>query len=258
MAPAPRAAAESQIIEMEKDAPVQSASRSRKADAALAIGGVAAPVAEERGTFRLWNLGKRRIEHKTPVTLALASDTYPASFLYTIRPLSNPKGFLTASLSLPEALELPPGMAQLSVDGAAIGSRRFSFNGDKGEIFFGSDPQVTATMRDLRRSGGQQGFFSKEQTLLWHWQITLRNTRGKAVAVVLEDPAPTATDNAITVKATSTPKPETVVNDPEHGGAAIYRWKASLKPGESLVVEHKVEVSAPAGQDKVLDPGFRR
>ncbi|MCL1939774.1 MAG: DUF4139 domain-containing protein [Desulfovibrionaceae bacterium] len=257
----PAPAARMMEAEELKAPPVQSAmagdSRKRQADD-FAENRTYAPVAEERGTFRLWNLGKRRIENKTPVTLALTSDTYKASFLYTIRPLSNPKGFLTASLSLPEALELPPGLAQFSVDGAAVGSRQFSFNGDRGEIFFGSDPQVTAVMRDLRQSGGEQGFFSREQTLLWHWQITLRNTRSKAAQVVLEDPAPVATDNAITVKATSTPKPETVVNAPEHGGATIYRWQASLKPGEPLVIEHKVEISAPSGQDKVIDPGFRR
>lgn len=213
------------------------------------------PTAEERGTFRLWNLGKRRIVHNTPVTLALSSDTYKASFLYTVRPVSNPKGFLTAEPVLDKALELPPGMAQFSVDGAAIGRRMFSFNGDKGEIFFGSDPQVTATMRDLQKSEGEQGFFSKEQTLLWHWQITLKNARAKAVSVVLEDPTPIPADTSIEIKTVSTPKPETVVNAPEHGGATICRWKLTLQPGEPFVVDHKVEVRAPAG--KILDPGFR-
>ena len=216
------------------------------------------PVAQEHGTFRMWSLGKRRIEDKAPVTMSLATDTYTASFQYTIRPVSNPKGFLTARLALDKALELPPGTAQFSVDGAAIGSRMFSFNGNTGVIFFGSDPQVTATMRDMQKSGGQQGFFSKEQTLLWHWQITLKNSRSKAVEVVLEDPAPVASDSAVTIKSVSAPKPETVVNAPEYGGATIYRWKAALKPGEPLTVDHKVEVSAPADKDKILDPGFRR
>jgi hypothetical protein len=217
-----------------------------------------APVVEERGTFRIWNLGKRRIEHKIPVTLVLASDTYEASFLYTLRPLNTPIGFLTASLSLPQALELPPGVARFSVDDAFIGSRQFSFNGTTGEIFFGSDPQVTAIVRDLQRTGGTQGFFSREQTLLWHWQITIRNTRNRAVAIVLEDPAPVVDDSAISIRATSTPRPENIVNATEHGGASIYRWQASLKPGELFVVDHKVEVSAPSSQDRVLDPGYRR
>jgi|GEM_PF-1572314 len=218
----------------------------------------AKPIAQEHGTFRMWSLGKRRIEDKAPVTMSLATDTYTASFQYTIRPVSNPKGFLTARLALDKALELPPGAAQFSVDGAAIGSRMFSFNGEAGVIFFGSDPQVTATMRDMQKSGGQQGFFSKEQTLLWHWQITLKNSRSKAVEVVLEDPAPVASDSAVTIKSVSAPKPETVVNAPEYGGATIYRWKASLKPGEPMVVDHKVEVSAPVDKEKILDPGFRR
>lgn len=219
---------------------------------------MAPPTAEERGTFRMWSLGKRRIENNTPVILALATDSHEASFLYTVRPVNNPKGFLTASLSLSKALELPPGPAQFTVDGAAIGSRAFSFNGNKGEIYFGTDPRVTATMRNMQKSGGEQGFFSKEQTLLWHWQITLHNARTKAVDIVLEDPAPVAQDTSIAIKTTSTPKPESLVKSPEHGGAAVYRWKTGLQPGETKIIEHTVEISAPANKDKALDPGFRR
>ena len=217
-----------------------------------------APKQEEKGTFRLWSLGRQRIEHNTPVRLALAADTYKVKYLYTLRPMSNPKGFLTADVNLPSALELPPGTAQFSVDGAAIGRSEFSFNGDRGTIYFGTDPQITATMRDLKKSTGEQGFFSKEQTLLWHWQITLKSARNKPVAVMLEDPAPTAADEAITVRATSTPRPETVVNEPERGGASVYRWEATLNPGEPLIVDHKVEVVAPLDKNKRLDPGFRR
>lgn len=220
-----------------------------------AYGAKPAPVQEEKSTFRIWSLGRQRIENKAPVRLSLAANTVAAKYIYTLRPQSNPKGFLTARLALETPLELSPGMAQFSVDGSPIGRQMFSFNGDKGQIFFGSDPQVTATMRDLKQSGGQQGFFSKDDTLLWHWEITLKSTRSKPVDVVLEDPQPDVKDESIKVKVTSSPKPEEVVNAPEYGGAKIFRWSAPLKPGEPLVVNHKVEVSAPAQKDKELSPG---
>ena len=215
------------------------------------------PQQEERSTFRLWSLGKQRIEHKTPVRLSLATDTCKARYYYTLRPISNPKGFLTAELALPSAIELPPGPAQFSVDGVSVGQQPFSFNGDKGFIFFGSDPQVTATVRDLQRSSGEQGLISKEQTLSWHWQITLKSTRAKPVEVLLEDPMPDTPDGSVILSAESTPKPEQAVNAPEHGGAKVYRWKATLKPGEPLIIDHKVKAVAPKTDDKELDPGRR-
>ena len=215
------------------------------------------PTQEERSTFRLWSLGKQRIEHKTPVRLSLATDSYKARYYYTLRPITNPKGFLTAELTLPSAIELPPGQAQFSVDGISVGQQPFSFNGDKGFIFFGSDPQVTATVRDLQRSSGEQGLISKDQTLSWHWQITLKSTRTKPVEVLLEDPMPDTPDESVIVSAESTPKPEQAVNAPEHGGAKVYRWKAALKPGEPVVIDHKVKAVAPKTDDKELDPGRR-
>lgn len=217
----------------------------------------APPQVEDRSTFRLWSLGPQRIEHKTPVRLALATDSYKARYYYTLRPVSNPRGFLTAEVALPSAIELPPGPAQFSVDGVPIGQRLFSFNGDKGIIFFGSDPQVTATVRDLQRSSGEQGFISRDQTLSWHWRITLKNTRTRPVEVVLEDPMPDTPDDSVTLSAESNPRPEQAVNSPEHGGAKVYRWKATLKPGEPLVIDHRVRAVAPKTDGKVLTPGRR-
>ena len=190
-----------------------------------------------------------------PVHLSLASDVYKAEYYYTLRPVSSPKGFLTADLNLPAALELPPGTAQFSVDGAVMGRQNFSFNGDRGTIFFGSDAQVTASMKDMQQTSGEQGFFSKEQTRSWHWQITVKNTRPKPVNIVLEDPAPVTRNENVNIIAQSTPRPEEIVNEPRFGGARIYQWKATLPPGESLVIKHQIQVIAPLLPDTVIAPG---
>lgn len=238
------------VMRKAPSAPIQGALADRAYSAE-----VAAPVQEEKSVFRLWNLGRRRIDDKKTARLALASDTHPARYSYTLRPISNPKGFLTAELSLDTGLELPPGMAQFLVDGLMIGQRRFSFDGNRGAIYFGTDPQVTAAMRNLRRISGKQGFFSKDETLLWHWEFTLKNTRSKPVRVVLEDPAPSSRDSAITVSVDSRPAPEERVNAPEQGGARVFLWKVTLKPGEPCVIEHKVKAAVPQSGDAVLNPG---
>ena len=210
---------------------------------------------EDRGTYRVWSLGKRDIAHGMPVNLSLASNVYPAKFMYTLRPIHSPKGFLTADVDLPEAIELPQGMAQFSVDGAVMGRQFFSFDGNKGTIFFGSDPQVTAIMRDLKRTSGEQGFFSKEQTRSWHWEITLKSTRPNPVVAILEDPAPVSKDEAVNLIVQSTPRPEELVNEPIYGGARIYRWEVTLNPGEPVLVNHQIQLVVPMTPDKEISPG---
>ena len=210
---------------------------------------------EDRGTYRVWSLGKRDIAHGMPVNLSLASNVYPAKFMYTLRPIYSPKGFLTADIDLPEAVELPLGMAQFSVDGAVMGRQVFSFDGNKGTIFFGSDPQVTAIMRDLKRTSGKQGFFSKEQTQSWHWEITLKSTRPNPVAAILEDPAPVSKDETVNLVIQSTPRPEELVNEPIYGGARIYRWEVTLNPGEPVLVKHQIQLVAPMTPGKEIVPG---
>jgi uncharacterized protein (TIGR02231 family) len=210
---------------------------------------------EERATFRVWKLGKRSIAAGTPVTLSLSTEILPASFCYTLRPSLSPRGFLTAEIALPKVLELPPGLARFSVDGAVMGSQRFSFNGDKGEIFFGSDPQITATMRDLQKTAGEQGFFNKEETRSWHWEITLRNGRQRTVQVVVEDAAPTTDAEDVNIIAQSTPRPEEVVNEARKGGAHIFRWKATLNPGTPMTIDHQIRLVAPITPDRELAPG---
>lgn len=214
-----------------------------------------APVEEERATYRLWQIGPRRLESGKAARLALSAQACPAEFLYTLRPFSSPKGFLTAQLNPEKALDLPPGKARFSVDGAPVGHKFFTFSGDKGEVYFGSDPRVTVALRDMTSTSGQTGLFSKDQVRVRHWQFTLENSREKAVKALLEDAAPDVRDTAITLKMTSTPKPEQAVNPPDKGGAKVLRWSLTLEPGQSRVVDHKVELSAPVDKDKEFSSG---
>ena len=75
--------------------------------------------------------------------------------------------------------------------------------------------------------------------------------------MLLEDPVPDTVDESVVITAESSPKPEQAVNPPEHGGAKVYRWKTTLKPGEPFVVDHKVRAVAPKSDDTELNPGRR-
>lgn len=215
----------------------------------------AAPVQSEMGTFRLWSLGKRTIDSDVAVNLPLASEEHKAHYFYTLQPAYNPKGFLTAELNLDKALELPQGKTRLFVDDVSIGEQTMSINGNKAIVYFGSDPQVTAHMRDVQRSKGEQGFISKEQSRLWHWEIAVRNTRGRPVEVWVLDPIPTVQDTAVKLSVESKPKPEETTTARQLGASPVYCWKLTLQPGEAKTIDHKVHLTAPV--DKFLSPGRR-
>ena len=212
-----------------------------------------APRQEEMGTFRLWSIGKRTIESGQAVNVTMAKESYDAKFYYTLRPSISSKGFLTAELSLDSALELPLGNARFFVDNSLVGEQRMSINGSKATLYFGTDPQVVATRKDIKHTTGEQGFISKEQSILWHWEITVRNTRSRAIEAWVEDARPDAQDNAVKLTVESSPKPEEVTLKPQQGGAKVYRWVMTVEPNETKTIDHKVQILAPS--DKQLNPG---
>ncbi|MDR1241385.1 MAG: DUF4139 domain-containing protein [Deltaproteobacteria bacterium] len=213
----------------------------------------ALPVAEQRSTFRVWKLGRQSILPDVPVRVRVSADTLPAAYYYTLRPADYFRAFLTAELNLQAPLELAPGAARFFVDDVAMGERAFSFNGTRGSVFFGTDPQVTGIMRSLKRSSGETGFISKEKTVDWNWEIIVSNSRPYPVEARIEDPAPETTDEKFTLEVSSSPKPEFTTTALNQGSVKIYRWTATLKPDEKFVIKHRVLLSSPA--DKIIDPG---
>jgi uncharacterized protein (TIGR02231 family) len=212
-----------------------------------------APVQEQRSTFRVWKLGRQGILADTPVRVQMSSEKVPAAFYYTLRPADYFRAFLTAELSLQQPLELARGTARYFVDDVLLGENIFSFNGTKGSIFFGTDPQVTGVMRSLKRSTGESGFISKEKTMSWNWEITVSSARAYPVEVRVEDAAPEIADEKLTLQVTSDPKAELAVTALNQGSVKIYRWTATLKPDVPFVIRHNVLLSAPV--DKNINPG---
>ncbi len=210
-------------------------------------------VAEDRSTFRLWDLGARSLEDGRATEIQVLKESHDARFFYTLRPATDRLGFLCAEVATKEPQELPPGQARYYVDGVLVGEAPFAFNGDKGRFFLGQDPRVTAAMRDLKRETGTQGFLSKENTVVWHWEITAKNARSYPISVQVEDPAPNPAADAFSVKLESKPAPESTFTEPLQGTRKIYRWSLELKPGESSVIDHQVTVSGPS--DKPFEPG---
>ncbi len=200
------------------------------------------PVREERGTYMVWELGKRTIPAGQPLVLPISRERWNATYGYTVRPSLDDKAYLTASVALTEPRELPQGEALFMVDGALVGKRPFRFSGTDTDIFFGSDPLVTASMRVLDKQAGDKGIVGRKQTMRWAWEITVRNNRAHAVRVAVEEPQPLSGHSDIKVEISSEPKAGVTTKD-------MLVWKLELAPRSEQLIHHEVIITAPKDMD---------
>ncbi|MDR3045204.1 MAG: DUF4139 domain-containing protein [Desulfovibrio sp.] len=221
-------------------APVAAESMALRADAAPS-----APSMDEKATYEVWDLGPRTLPAGGSARVALRGETWPATFRHTVRPAADPRAFLTASVTLPEPRHYPTGEALYVADGASVGSATFSLAEDKADIFFGSDPMVSATMRLDERKSGREGLVNKQQTRTWAWTIEVANRRATPVSVRVEDPEPQPRDTAISLGVESDPKPAT-----ENQKLV---WTLDVAPRAAATIRHTVRATAPA--DMRLDDG---
>lgn len=205
----------------------------------------APPREEEHASFSTWALGTRDLPAGTPTRVTLATEDWPATFDHTIRPARDTTAYLAAHVTLAEARAFPRGMAMHLVDGASVGEAPFEAVGAGLDIFFGSDPRVTARLKPLKAQSGKTGIIERRQTRQWAWDIEIRNGRSREVSVVVEDPAPQTSDTAVTVVRRSTPDPQEK--------DSVLRWHITVSPGAVSTIHHEVEATAPA--DMRLDPG---
>ena len=203
------------------------------------------PMREEKTTFALWRVGKRSIPVGSYSRVILAKDQWKADFYYTVRPILEPRGFLTAAAKPAHPVDLPQGPATFMVDGTIIGSSSLALYGNSLKLYFGADPLITATMRSEQRQSGKSGLISKDQTITWNWSITVKNGRAKPVIVQVEDPSPESRDGSIKLDITSNPKPEL--------DNKAYIWRLSMEPGETKQIDHLVKATAP--KEASLSPG---
>jgi uncharacterized protein (TIGR02231 family) len=212
---------------------------------AVALRADAAPQMDEKATYEVWDLGPRTLPAGGTARVALRGEKWPATFRHTVRPAADPRAFLTASVTLPEPRHYPTGEALYVADGASVGSAPFSLAEDKADIFFGSDPMVSATMRLDERKSGREGLVSKQQTRVWAWTIEVANRRATPVSVRVEDPEPQPRDTAISLAVESDPRP----------AAENHRlvWNLDVAPRTTATIRHTVRATAPA--DMRLDDG---
>ena len=200
----------------------------------------APPQEVQRASYALWELGSKSMANGETTSFAILEDSWKAEFSVTLRPQTGPQGFLTAKVDKGVAARnLPDGQGLFLVDNTSVGQGGFSPLSEE-PIFFGSDPMVFADMVLLDNKSDETGLISKDRSMVWDWRITVHNKRKVEIPVRVEDAKPVAGDGRIKLSLNSNPAPQ--ADDEKQ----IYFWEQTMPPESEWVIEHKLEMTAPA------------
>ncbi|MCB0631696.1 MAG: mucoidy inhibitor MuiA family protein [Lewinella sp.] len=183
-----------------------------------------------------------------PYTVAIEKYELPATYQYYVAPKYDQDAFLTAKVSGWEEYNLLSGPANLFFEGSFLGKTQLNTRqtSDTLELSLGRDKGIVVTrVKDDQYKDKQ--FIGSKETRRIGWKIELRNTKSKAVNILVEDQIPISTSDEIEV---------TLRND---GGARLEKergrltWELDLKPGASRTLNFQYEVKYPKRMELVLE-----
>ncbi|MDY6904811.1 MAG: mucoidy inhibitor MuiA family protein [Thermodesulfobacteriota bacterium] len=202
-----------------------------------------------RQTTTEWHLGKRGIPAGDPQRIHIEDTTLPATFVHLLRPSETEKSFVRASIDLDTPLQAPRGRAIFMIDNTMVGQTVFSLQAQEADLFFGTDPLVTAKRKLIEKKAGKEGFIRNEQTHQLVWETALENAHAYPVNVRVETPAPQARDKAIQVSRKLTPPPSEISSTHD-----TLIWERTIPGGSTDQIREDITITAPSSMN--LDIGL--
>lgn len=189
--------------------------------------------------FSLWQLGPTDLAHGAKRVVTLEQRNLVADFTRLARPERSDAVFVRARLQRPLQRDILRGSGQFFLDGVFL--RRQTISAVGRELFFGTDPFVSAQMRSKRVQAGDEGLLAKRQTRQWQWGIELENKREQAVDVQIEVAAVQSEHEDIEVQQT--------FSVPAERHKKRYVLDVAVPAGGQANATMQVEAEAPADMD---------
>ena len=202
---------------------------------------VTAQISDEQSSVafhipRLLDIPADGAQHGTVVAI----EQLPVSMEYLALPKLAPYVFLKSEIVNRAAYPLLPGKVNTFTGNTYTGSSQLKkvAAGEKFDLFFGTDDQVTVKREELKQRK-EAGMFSKNR-VSYRYRIELGNFRKEPLTVTLRDQLPVAGDEEIKVTLDEPSlKPEEIKSD----GAVA--WKMPLQAGEKKELTFGIVVEYP-------------
>ncbi|MBI5483677.1 MAG: mucoidy inhibitor MuiA family protein [Deltaproteobacteria bacterium] len=170
----------------------------------------------------------------------VAVEQFPVSLEYMALPKLAPYVFLKSEILNKAAYPLLPGKVNTFTGNTYTGSSQLKkvASGEKFDLFFGTDDQVTVKREELKQNR-EAGMFSKNR-VSYRYRIELGNFRKEPLTVTLRDQLPVAGDEEIKVSLDEPSlKPDEVKSD------GTITWKTPLQVGEKKELTFGIIVEYP-------------
>lgn len=179
-------------------------------------------------------------QHDTVVAI----EQLPVTREFVALPKLSPYVFLKSEMVNRAAYPLLPGKVNTFAGNTYTGSSQLKkiAAGEKFDLFFGTDDQVTVKREELKQRK-EAGIFGKNR--VWYrYRIELGNFRKEPLTVTLRDQLPVAVDEEIKVQLDEPSlKPEEVKGD------GTITWKAPLQAGEKKELTFGIVVEYPKDRE---------
>ncbi|MDD2273199.1 MAG: mucoidy inhibitor MuiA family protein [Desulfuromonadaceae bacterium] len=176
----------------------------------------------------------------TPHGTVVAVEQLPVNLEYMTLPKLSPSVFIRSEAVNKAAYPLLPGKVNTFVGNSYTGSSRMKriATGEKFDLFFGSDDQITVKREELKQQK-EAGMFGKN-LVSYRYRIELGNFRKEPVLLTLRDQLPIAANEEIKVSLEEPSlKPEEIKSD------GTLTWKIPLKSGEKKELTFSILVEYP-------------
>ena len=174
----------------------------------------------------------------------VAIEQLPVSIEYLAVPKLSPYVFLKSEIVNRAAYPLLAGKVNTFAGNTYIGSSQLKkvAAGDKFDLFFGTDDQVTVKREELKQHK-EAGMLSKNK-VSYRYRIELGNFRKEPLTITLRDQLPIPGDEEIKVLLDEPSiKPDEVKSD------GTITWKTPLKAGEKKELTFGIVVEYPKDRE---------
>lgn len=170
----------------------------------------------------------------------VAMEQFPVNIEYLTVPKLSPSVFLKSEMTNWTVYPLLPGKINTFIGNRYTGSSQLKkvASGEKFDLFFGNDDQVTVKREELKQHK-EAGIFGKNR-VSYRYRIELGNFRKDPMTLTLRDQLPVAADEEIKVSLDEpSVKPEEIKSD----GTVI--WKMPLQAGEKREILFGILIEYP-------------
>ena len=175
-----------------------------------------------------------------PTVVDIRSYEVKADYLYSVAPKLERDAFLLARATGWEEYSLLPGEANIFFEGTFVGKTFIDPNNIKDtlSVSLGRDKRIVVKREKLKELTSRR-LIGTNQRESYAWEISIRNTKGEAVKVIVEDQVPVSQNNQIEVTVID------VANAKYNKDTGKLSWELTLQPNETRKWVFKYEVKYP-------------